>query len=160
MMPRALVTATFATALLGFAPAAHAQLNPGVHVARAASVFGGAYGAGASVELSFPLFPIDVFVAGEYFFPECGAADGCGYTGGSADLHFTLPFPMITPYGTAGVVYRRFDAGGAAAAVANTGFGVGAGVNLGTLVLGAYAEARYEFVDPDDQRVFRLGIRF
>jgi hypothetical protein len=42
----------------------------------------------------------------------------------------------------------------------HTGFGLGAGVNLGTLVLGAYAEARYEFVDPNDQLVFRIGIRF
>ena len=160
MMRRALVTAMFATALLGLAPAAHAQMNPGFHLARAADVFSGTYGAGASIALSFPLFPIDVFVAGEYFFPDCGAADGCGYMGGSADLHFTLPFPMITPYGTAGIVYRRFDAGADADAVANTGFGLGGGVNLGTLVLGAYAEARYEFVDPDDQVVFRLGIRF
>ncbi|HKJ01920.1 MAG TPA: hypothetical protein VJ997_05675 [Longimicrobiales bacterium] len=155
-----LVPALVATALLGFAPAAKAQLRPGVHLAQAADVFGGSLGAGASLQVSFPLFPMDVFVAGEYFFPDCGTADGCGYLGGSADLHFRLPVPVLTPYATGGIVYRRFDAGDGSDAVANTGFGLGAGVNLGTLVLGAYAEARYEFVDPDDQLVFRVGIRF
>ncbi|HSG46179.1 MAG TPA: hypothetical protein VLA43_00065 [Longimicrobiales bacterium] len=137
-----------------------AQLNPGIHAARAADAFGGANGVGASLELSFPLLPVEVFVAGEYFFPDCGSIDGCKYMGGSADLHFKLPVPVLTPYGTAGVVYRRSEAGAGAPAVSNTGFGLGAGVHLGTLVLGAYAEARYEFVDPDDQMVFRVGIRF
>ena len=156
----ALLTALVAAAWLGFAPAAQAQINPGLHVARAADTFGGSYGAGASLELSFPLLPIDVFVAGDYFFPDCGTADGCGYMGGSADLHVSLPLPVLTPYGAAGLVYRQFDAGDGFEAVTHTGFGLGAGVNLGTLVLGGYAEARYEFVDPDDQLVFRLGIRF
>jgi hypothetical protein len=160
MKRRALLTFLCTVGLLGFAPAARAQLNPGLHVARAADAFGGVYGAGASLELSFPLVPVDVFVAGEYFFPDCGTADGCGYMGGSADVHFTLPFPVLTPYGTAGVVYRRTDAGGGADSVANTGFGLGVGVNLGTLVFGGFAEARYEFVDPDNQLVLRLGIRF
>ncbi|HSG08425.1 MAG TPA: hypothetical protein VLA36_08705 [Longimicrobiales bacterium] len=160
MMRRALVSALFAVALLGSAPGAQSQLNPGLHVARASDVFGGSNGVGASLELDFPLLPIDVFVAGEYFFPDCGSADGCGYMGGSADLHFTLPVPVLTPYGTAGIVYRRSDAGDGADAVGHTGFGLGAGLNLGTLVLGAYAEARYEFVDPEDQMVLRVGLRF
>lgn len=136
-----------------------AQLNPGLHVARASDVFGGTTGVGASVQLSFPLMPIDIFVAGEYFFPDCGAASDCSFMGGSADLHLTLPVPVLTPYGSAGLVYRRTDLVGAGAATA-TGFGLGAGVNLGALVLGGYAEARYEFVDPDNQFVFRVGIRF
>ena len=156
----AFVLALTSAALGAWAPDAGAQLRPGVHVARAADSFGGSNGAGASVEIGFPLVPVDVFVAGEYFFPDCGSIDGCGLLGGSADLHFTLPFPVLTPYATAGLVYRRLDAGDGAEAVSHRGFGLGAGVNLGTIVLGAYAEARYEFVDPDDQLVLRVGLRF
>lgn len=160
MMRRTLVTVIFAASLLVLAPGVDAQLKMGIHGAYAADTFGGAYGAGASVEVGFPLFPLDVFVAGEYLFPDCGAVSGCGSRGGSADLHLKLPVPVVTPYLTAGLVYRRTDAGGGAAAVTNTGFGAGAGLNLGALVLGGYAEARYEVVEPADQWVLRLGIRF
>lgn len=147
-----------AALILGAAPAT-AQLNPGLHVARANDVFGGAMGVGGSLQLSFPLMPIDVFVAGEYFFPDCGTLSECSFMGGSADLHVTLPIPVLTPYGAAGLVYRRADLLGTGATTA-TGFGFGVGVNLGALVLGGYAEARWEIVDPDDQLVFRVGIRF
>lgn len=142
------------------APRAHAQVNPGIHVARAADSFGGTNGVGASVELSFPVFPLDVFVAGEYFFPDCGTVDDCSFLGGSADLHVKLPVPVLTPYATGGLVYRRTDVGGGAGAVAKTGYGAGVGVHLGAVVLGAYAEVRYEVVDPEDQVVLRLGLRF
>jgi hypothetical protein len=37
--------------------------------------------------------------------------------------------------------------------------GLGVGLELG-LALGAYAEARYEFVDPEDQLVLRVGVLF
>lgn len=158
-MTRRLFPVLAALAVVGFtAPGASAQLNPGIHVARAFDVFGGANGVGGSLELSFPLFPIDVFVAGEYFFPDCGSVADCSFMGGSADLHFALPVPMLTPYGTAGLVYRRTDVG--LGAVADTGFGAGVGVNLGALVLGGYAEARYEMVGDDDQVVVRVGLRF
>lgn len=160
MNRRILSTLVGLVAVAVSAPDVHAQINPGIHVARAADAFGGANGIGGSLELGFPLFPIDLFVAGEYFFPDCGPTDDCGYLGGSADLHLGLPIPILTPYATGGLVYRRYEAGGGAAAVANTGFGAGVGVNLGTLVFGAYAEARYEFVDPDDQLLFRVGLRF
>lgn len=160
MVRRILSAVLLAGAMAYPASDAHAQLNPGIHVARAMDAFGGSNGIGGSLELSFPLFPIDVFVAGEYFFPDCGSVDDCAFMGGSADLHFGLPIPVLTPYATAGLAYRRFDAGGGVDAVTHTGFGAGVGVNLGTLVLGAYAEARYEFVDPDDQVVLRVGIRF
>jgi len=160
MIRRALCIALATVALGVEAPEASAQLNPGIHVARASDAFGGVNGVGGSVELNFPLFPIDLFVAGEYFFPDCGTADGCSFMGGSADLHLGLPFPVLTPYATGGLVYRRTDAGGGAGANAETGFGGGVGVNLGALVIGAYAEVRYEVVDPDNQVVFRVGIRF
>ncbi len=134
----------------------HAQIAPGIHLARAADVAGGTYGVGGSLKLSFPLAPVEVMVAGEYFFPDCVA--DCSFWGGSADLHFKMPFPVLTPYGAAGLVYRKNSLGGAS--TDDTGFGVGAGIDLGAVGFGAYAEARYEFVDPDDQLVLRLGIRF
>ena len=40
------------------------------------------------------------------------------------------------------------------------GLALGVGVNLRSLVVGAYGEARYEFVDPKREFVFRLGLRF
>jgi hypothetical protein len=160
MIRRAACTALALAAFCLGASEARAQLNPGIHVARATDAFGGTNGIGGSVELSFPVFPIDLFVAGEYFFPDCGTVDDCSFMGGSADLHLGLPLPVLTPYATGGLVYRRTDAGGGTGAVAQTGWGAGVGVNLGALVLGAYAEARYEVVDPDNQIVFRLGLRF
>lgn len=138
------------------APGAVAQLKPGVHAARAADAFGGVNGLGASIHLGVPLAPIQFLVAGEYFFPECG---GCSFWGGSADIHFSLPIPVMTPYGAAGVVLRH-------TAVSDTevrtgGIGIGAGVNLNALALAAFAEGRYEIMDGGvDQLVFRLGIRF
>lgn len=158
-MKRTLLSLVVAAgALLAGSQAAEAQLNPGVHVARATDVLGGANGVGGSLELGFPLFPIDIFVAGEYFFPDCGTGPDCSLMGGSADLHLALPIPVLTPYATGGLVYRRTDLG--LGAQANTGFGLGVGVHLGAVALGAYAEARYEVVDPEDQLVFRVGIRF
>lgn len=160
-MIRRVIVTSFALAVLGgVVPEAQGQLNPGIHVARATDSFGGTNGVGGSVELSFPLFPIDLFVAGDWFFPDCGTVEGCSLVGGSADLHLGLPIPVLTPYATGGLVYRRTDEGGGAGAVAKTGYGGGVGVHLGALVLGAYAEIRYEVVDPEDQVVFRLGLRF
>jgi len=135
---------------------AGAQISPGIHLARASDVAGGTYGAGGSLTLSFPLAPVEVMVAGDYFFPDC--TGDCSFWGGSADVHLKLPIPVLTPYGAAGVVYRKYSADGTA--TGHTGFGAGAGINLGAVGFGAYAEARYEFVDPDDEFVLRLGIRF
>jgi hypothetical protein len=146
--------------LLGWAPGLQGQLNPGIHAVRATDVFDGSYGLGVSLELDVPLFPVDFLVAGETFFPNCGSEDGCSYRGVTADVHFVLPAPMVQPYAAAGAVYRRTDPGGSAATLSEQGFAVGVGLNLRALVLGGYAEVRYEFVDPDAQWVARLGIRF
>jgi hypothetical protein len=161
MTHRVLALGLVLSAVLCSAGDARAQLRPGIHAARATwrevHVGGTTDGVGGSLEVSFPLVPVDVFVAGEYFFLDCGAGD-CSLWGGSADLHLTMPLPVLTPYGAVGVVYRQYASGDVSAGA--TGFGVGGGVNLGTTLLGAYLEARYEFVDPDDQLVLRLGIRF
>lgn len=160
MMRRTPIVTLAVALLVASASQVQGQMNPGIHVARATDAFGGTNGVGGSVELSFPVFPIDLFVAGEYFFPDCGTVDDCSFSGGSADLHVKLPIPVLTPYATGGLVYRRTDPGGGAGAVAKTGWGGGVGVHLGALVLGAYAEARYEVVEPEDQVVLRLGLRF
>jgi hypothetical protein len=147
-------------AVLSAAGGARAQIRPGIHAARATSrgadVGGTTNGVGGSLELSFPLAPVDVLVAGDYFFPDCEG--DCSLWGGSADVHLKMPIPVLTPYGAVGLVWRRSSFGDVTQDA--TGFGVGAGVNLGTIAFGAYLEARYEFVDPDDQVVFRLGVRF
>lgn len=147
--------------LASFPNAARAQASPGLHYARAADVFGGANGVGASLEVSFPLLPLDAFVAGEYFFTDCASGADCSFWGGSADVHFTMPVPVLTPYGAAGLVYRRHTSGFDDIVTRDdVGIGLGAGVNLGAVVLGGYAEVRYEFVETDDQLVFRVGVRF
>jgi hypothetical protein len=151
-----------ATGLIAAAMASPSSLNGqiGLHVARASDAFGGTNGLGASVGLGIPTLPIDVFLAGDYFFPDCGTGDGCSFRGGSLDLHLKVPFPVVQLYGAGGLVVRRTDAGDGSESVTHRGFGAGLGVDLGAILIGAYAEGRYEFVDPDDQFVLRLGIRF
>lgn len=142
--------------MLAFAGVSEAQIKPGLHVARATDSFDGVNGVGASVQVSVPVLPVDLFVAGEYFFPGC---DGCSFWGGSADVHVSLPIPVVTPYVAAGLVLRNTSHSDTV--VRTGGLGFGAGVNLNTLVVGGYVEGRYEFMDgSDDQLVIRLGIRF
>ncbi|MGH8543052.1 MAG: hypothetical protein ACREX3_05340 [Gammaproteobacteria bacterium] len=156
MTRRSLSLALALAAVFSLPPEAHAQINPGLHVARAADSFGGVNGVGGSLQLSLPVLPADLFLAGEYFFPNC---DDCSFWGGSADVHFNLPVPIITPYGTAGLVLRNTDASDTK--VRTGGLGLGAGLNLSTPVVGAYVEGRYELMDGSgDQLVFRLGLQF
>jgi len=156
MTRRVLSLALALAAVFSLPPQAHAQINPGLHVARATDSFGGVNGVGGSLQLSLPVLPVDLFLAGEYFFPNC---DDCSFWGGSADVHLTLPVPIVTPYAAAGLVLRNTDASDTR--VRTGGLGLGAGLNLSTLVVGAYAEGRYEFMDGSgDQLVFRLGLRF
>jgi hypothetical protein len=160
--PRVLALAPlFAAAAIAFAaPGAQGQVNFGIHVARASkTVNGAANGLGASFDLKFPALPVDIMVAGDYFWPDCGTATGCSYMGGGADVHFALPFPVLHPYALGGVVVRRAKADSAATAVSNDGLALGVGVNLQGVALGAYGELRYEFV-PSHPVVFRIGIRF
>ncbi len=142
--------------MVAFAGVLEAQIKPGLHVARATDTFEGVNGVGASVQVGLPVLPLKLFVAGEYFFPGC---DGCSFWGGSADLHVSLPIPIVSPYVAAGLVLRNTSLSDTV--VRTGGLGFGAGVNLNTLVVGGYVEGRYEFMDGgDDQLVIRLGIRF
>jgi hypothetical protein len=138
------------------APEVHGQINPGLHLARAADSFGGVNGVGGSLQLSLPVLPVDLFFAGEYFFPNC---DHCAFWGGSADVQLPLPVPILTPYGSVGLVMRNTEVSDTK--VRTGGLGLGAGINLRMLTVGAYAEGRYEFMDGSrDELVFRLGLRF
>lgn len=155
-MIRSLSVALVLAGLVAVATEAHAQVDPGVHVARAADSFGGVNGVGGSVRVGLPVAPVDLFFAGEYFFPDC---ETCSFWGGSVDLDLTLPAAVLSPYATAGLVMRNTDVSDTV--VRTGGLGFGAGVNLGALAVGAYAEGRYELMDGSgDQLVFRLGIRF
>jgi len=129
-------------------------------MARARDVFGGVDGVGLALSAGLPGLPARIQAAGEYFFPECPGADGCGFSGGSADVHLLLPLPFLRPYGTAGLVWRRHGPGGEAASLTHAGFGGGAGLELDTPFADAWAEARWEVSDPDDQLVLRVGLRF
>jgi len=137
-----------------------AQISYGGHLVQAQDAFGGAGGVGARVGVGLPLFPVTGFVSAEYFFPDCGAASGCGLSGVSLDLNYTLlPLPVVTPYLTGGVVARRIDLGGASEARSETGLHAGAGVSAGVPGMRVFGEARYEFVQaPERQFVLRLGV--
>lgn len=136
-----------------------AQLNFGVHAARAADVFGGAWGLGATVGVDVPALPVGARIGGDWFRPDCGIADGCGYLGWTADVRVNVPFPVVRPYALGGIVRRRYDPG-SADATWDSGWAAGLGVDVGTLVLRAFGELRYEGVGPDHQFVSRLGVIF
>lgn len=147
--------------LLLAAPGAQGQVHFGIHAARATKApNGAANGLGASLELAVPVLPVDVMAAADWFHPDCGTASGCSYMGAGADIHLTMPSPVLQPYALAGVVLRRVKAGSGVDAVTDKGVALGVGLNLNGLVMGAYGEARYEFVTSDHPLVFRIGIRF
>ena len=156
MTRRLLPVALALAAAIPVASEGRAQINAGLHVARAAKSFDGVTGVGGSLELSLPVLPVDLVLAGEYFFPSC---DGCSLWGGSLDVHLPLlPLPVLRPYTAAGLVLRNIDASDTS--VRAGGFGLGGGVKLTTPGLGAFAEARYEILDGSgDQFVLRLGLR-
>jgi hypothetical protein len=154
MTRRFLPVALALAAAIPLAPA-RAQISPGLHFARAADSFDGVNGVGGNLELRLRGFPVDLFLAGEYFFPDC---DDCSSWGGSADVHVTLARAVLSPYGTAGFVLRNREVSDTE--VSTGGLGLGGGVNLATPGLGAFAEVRFEILDGmGDLFVFRLGLR-
>jgi len=144
--------------LLATAPPASAQLAFGVHGARANETDGGAWGGGAKVELTLPALPVGVVLAGDYFDLDEGSL-----LGWSLDAKAAFPFPVVRPYGTAGVVTRRLDPGDdddpETDAETDTGIGLGVGVDADAVAVRLFAEARYEFVG-NDQVVWRFGVVF
>jgi hypothetical protein len=152
------LTPLLSVALLCMAPShADAQLSWGLQAAHANDVFGGSNGLGAVVGVGVPLFPVNGRVGGEYFFPDCGSADGCSFMGWSAAVNVAIPFPVVRPYATGALVQRRFDPGNGADATTDTGFAGGIGLEINPLLMTIFAEVRYEWVDPDNQFVLRVG---
>jgi len=146
-------------ALLIPAPAA-GQLGWGIHLAEARDAFGGSYGAGVRVGGSLPILPVDLFLTGEQFLPECpSGSSGCGLQGMSVEANFRLVFPVLRPYLSAGAAYRRFRSGGSGPDLDNSGLTFGAGVDLGLGRVRLFGEGRYEFVEaPERQQLIRIGI--
>jgi hypothetical protein len=137
------------------------QVVWGVHATRANEFGGGSWGGGVQLGLDVPVLPVSVLAAADYLFPDCGAAGDCSFWGGSLDANLALPFPVVHPYATGGVVYRHFDTGDDAEATGTSGLALGLGVQVSLLALRAYVEGRYEFVNaPDDQVVWRIGLHF
>jgi opacity protein-like surface antigen len=157
--------------------AAEAQLKFGVHAAYAdggdAVLPDASFGLGARVGIDPPLIPFSFWAHGDYYFvddtQEGSETFSNGYQTVGLDAHFSpLPFPMVTPYLSGGVLLRRasVDNGTVSASDTDTGFAVGLGADIGVIVSGT-VQVRYEiFGDAEgtdislNQLVVRAGITF
>jgi opacity protein-like surface antigen len=133
-------------------------------MAYAVDTFGGTTGVGGQIGYDFIGLPLEVFGGGEYFFPDCDI-ESCSLWGGYLEAQLRLPFPLVRPYGLAGITYRSVEnlktsedtvdsssAGGLAA---------GGGLDLNLLALRVFVDARYEFLaEPLEQWVVRVGLNF
>jgi hypothetical protein len=140
---------------------AEAQASFGAYGVRVADSFDGANGVGVQAAVAFPILPIEAYVAGERFFPDC-PDDGCSMWGGSVGINLkVVPLPIVQGYVTGGLVRRRIDPGGVAEATTDEAIHAGVGVSAGVPGLKAFLEGRYEFFDGDlGQFVVRLGVMF
>ncbi len=139
---------------------ANAQLFGGITAARADKIFGGTSGMGGVLGVDFPILPLDAFVAGTWFFPDC---DGCDLKGWSLGANLRLPIPMVRPYLTGGMTWRDVGLGDETinplAENDDSGVFAGAGVDLAIASFRLFLEGRYEFLDGDlGQAVVRMGV--
>jgi len=155
-----------ATLLLPPSPA-RAQFSYGGHLVEARDAFGGARGLGARAGVSVPLLPVRAYGSAEYFRPDCGPLERCGFSGVSLDLNYAiLPLPLVSPYLTGGLVMRRVDPApadasgeGGEGAFTDRGMHLGVGMTAGVSGFRLFGEARYEFVQaPERQFVVRIGL--
>lgn len=142
---------------------AEAQVKFGAHVAYANEVTDGAFGLGARVGIDPPVLPFSFWAHGDYYFPDEGeSAVDLGYQTYGLDAHFSpLPFPLVTPYLSAGILFRRASVGDVSDT--QTGFAAGIGADIGFLVAGTVQIRREFFSDTDSfggQWVVRAGITF
>lgn len=155
-----------ATGLLLSLPATlSAQVALGGHVLYAPEPAGlegvdGAFGVGARLGFGLPLTGLGVHGTFDFFFPDCGAEECALWDGGvnlTVDLEILDP---VTPYGGAGVAFRKLDVEGAT--LDDTGFNVLAGIRAGGLLpVTLLGEARYQIMnDFDDQLVLAVGFFF
>lgn len=171
---RLLVAAAAILAVGALAPQkAEAQLKFGAHAAYADQVNDGAFGLGARVGIDPPLLPFSFWAHGDYYFVDDVTGTNTdasqGYQTFGADAHFSpLPFPLITPYLSGGVLVRRSTLDGTILgetiddSSTNTGFAIGLGADVGFLVSGTVQIRREFFSDENggDQWVVRAGITF
>lgn len=143
---------------------ASAQASFGAYGVRVAETIGGevaAQGIGVRAGISFPLLPLKAYAAAERIFPDCPDG-GCSAWAAEAGLTLNvLPFPVVNPYLTAGVVRRRYDSGIGGQGTAVEGISAGIGVSAGLPGISFFLEGRYEFMeDPYDQFLIRFGVMF
>ncbi len=135
------------------------QLRYGGHFVRAQESFGGAGGVGVRGGIGLPLFPMEAFASGEYFFPACAGIGGCALAGASLDVNLRLPIAFLSPYATGGWVVRRIDPGGGGEVYSRTGLHLGLGAGAGLPGARLFGEARYELARvPSRQLVIRVGV--
>ena len=134
-------------ALLAPIPAG-GQLVGGVFGARARDSFRGTNGFGAAAGVSLPLLPLEVFAAGTLFRPACS---GCELKGWSLGVKFAvLPLPAVRPYLTLGRTWRDLEDPSVGLVTDDDGPFAGAGLEVGVLGAGIFAEGRYEFLTEPD----------
>jgi hypothetical protein len=133
----------------------------GGHLAQAGSSFGGTHGLGLSLGVDLGVLPIDVVATGEYFFPVCPPdLARCGLKGHSIDVNYRLVVPVLRPYVTGGMVWRRFSPGGDSTGVDLSGLSMGGGVSLSMGGTRLFGEARLELTEaPRRQVVTRVGLQ-
>lgn len=148
------------TSLFLFPSPSEAQFRWGGHMVHAARSFGGATGAGLRAGIDVPVMPLDLVASGEYFFPDCPQGmGGCGLQGITLDANFRMLTPLVRPYGTGGLAYRRLSPGGEAPSQTESGIALGVGIDASLGTLRGFGEARWEFVGaPRNQLVWRLGV--
>lgn len=161
---RLLVAAAAILAVGALAPGkAEAQLKFGAHVAYLNDGINsedGEFGLGARVGIDPPLIPFSFWAHGDYYFPDCGEFD-CGYQTFGADAVFSpLPFPVISPFLSGGVLFRRASFEGNSST--EPGFAAGVGVTFGALVNGIVEIRREFFADEEGGNLWvaRAGIIF
>jgi hypothetical protein len=175
MRHRHLLVATLVVATVLATQPVDAQLALGIHASHAtkgsesgAITFGdgakGALGFGAKAGISPILLPVDVFLVGDYFFPDCASAD-CSYRSASLEVNLKLPLPVVRPYATAGYTVRDFKVeldGVVTSDAEERGFTGGVGVDV-SFAVRAFGEVRREFFGQGadgDQWVARVGLIF
>lgn len=153
--------AALAVWLLALLPGAAAgQFSLGGHLAWTDYQDGG-MGGGARVGLDIPVLPVDVVGTGEWFSPKCRPnRDGCSLWGATLDANVRLPFPLVRPYVTGGLSYRKADLGGDRGDESDSGLNLGVGVDV-SLGVRAFADWRWEFLKADlEGWIARLGLNF
>lgn len=103
--------------------------------------------------VAIPVLPLDTMASWARFSPECRSDEpDCELTGLTLDANFRIPVPLIHPYVSAGIAYRRLSPVQPGEEAGALGPGLGAGVDVALARLHLFGEARYEWVDAPADR--------